>query len=148
MPVISKQPISAVSAKLLSRKCRQSHYPPENAFRSALSGRRRASGGYSFSSKSINLNKLVKGKNETLSPKDEAIISKVNRVMPRTRLHERGHEYADRHHVYGPGISPEQRAIVNMNDEMAAVASELYLCICYYRQKLRRVFRPEKLCRF
>ena len=105
-------------------------------------------GGYSFSSKSINLNKLVKGKNETLSPKDEAIISKVNRVMPRTRLHERGHEYADRHHVYGPGISPEQRAIVNMNDEMAAVASELYLCICYYRQKLRRVFRPEKLCRF
>ncbi len=95
-------------------------------------------GGYSFSSKSINLNKLVKGKNETLSAKDEAIISKVNCAMPRTRLHERGHEYADRQHVYGPGISPEQRAIVNMNDEMAAVASELYLCICYYRQKIEQ----------
>lgn len=95
-------------------------------------------GGYSFSSKSINLNKLVKGKNETLSAKDETIIEKVNRAMPRTRLHERGHECADRHNVYGPGISPEQRAIVNMNDEMAAVASELYLCICYYQQKIEQ----------
>lgn len=99
-------------------------------------------GGYSSQDKDITLNQFVENEDRQLSEEEAVKLQNLNNKLnsmgeDRVILHERLHESSDKENVYGPGISPEQRAVVCMNDEMAAKATELYYMTCQYQEMVK-----------
>lgn len=106
-------------------------------------------GGYSSQDKDITLNQFVENDDRPLSKEEAVKLQNLNNNLnsmgeDRIILHERLHESSDKENVYGPGISPEQRAVICMNDEMAAKATELYYMTCQYQEKVKNGISKEE----
>jgi len=96
-------------------------------------------GSYDLEAKYTTLNKLVVDKDSNNVEQQNKVALHLNNETTResVAVHEKQHETNDRLNSYAPGLSPQQIAITNMNDEMAANTAQLYLCIHNYQESLK-----------